>query len=437
MRNGFLASLPALLVGASLVLGQPPQAPAPEATPPEASPAQAPAAPAETSTAPSFSVLDGLATHFDGTCGRLNGNVLVADVDYLLWVLKDAHVPVPLASTNAIGATGNQVLIGDEDLAYHHRPSSGARISLAYWAADPLPEMDWDKPRTWAIEVNYLILGQRGIAESNDTAPTLIRPFFALNNRSETGAVVAAPGIANGGVTATADYGLWGTELNFWKNVYFDYPGRTCRLDLLAGFRYLDLGEDLSITSLSAYNQQAAGVFAPLAGNQLLSNDLFSTRNQFYGAQIGGVAKFFLEALELNLGTKIALGGAAEQVHIDGFQFRTLPTGTVVPSQGGLLALASNIGRFHRDEFSVIPEFDVIASYAICRHVSFQAGYEFLYWGRVLRPGEQIDRVLDVTQIPNFPATGATPTGIARPSVPLKVTDFWAQGLVAGVQITW
>jgi hypothetical protein len=437
MQNGFLASLPALLMGASLVLGQPSPTPLPEATPPEGESKPAPAVPAETPPPPFPGVFDSLASHWEGTCSRPTGNILVGEIDYLLWVFRDDRLSVPLATNGAVGAPGTRVLIGDEKLQDHHRPSSGFRVSLAYWEEDPLPELNWDKPRTFAIEVNYLDLPNRGIAERADSASTLIRPFFALNNRSETGLVVAAPGIANGGVTVSNNFGMWGTELNLWKNICFDYPGRAYRFDVLAGFRYLDLGEDLSVTSVSLYNADASGVFQPFAGNQILVNDLFFTRNQFYGGQIGAVAKFFLETMELNLAGKFAFGGNAEQIHIDGFQLRTLPTGTVVPSQGGLLALPSNIGRFHHNEFCMVPEVDFTASIPICRHVTFTAGYEFIYWNRVLRPAEQIDRVIDATQIPNFPALGATPTGIARPAVLLKQSDFWAQGVVIGLQFIW
>jgi hypothetical protein len=452
MRNGFLASLPGLLVGAGLVLGQPAQGPAPTSPPAEGESKQKPPDQAGSSSVPLLGVLDGLACHFDGTCGRTKGDVFFAEVDYLFWVLRNANVPVALASTGpaaqgpfaagALGNTGTEVLIGDHDLAYHHRPSSGLRVSLAYWQEDPLPEMDWDRPRTFAVEANFLFLGERGIAMRNDTASVVGRPFFDLNSRSEVvfpvafpPVVAGGPALVTGGVTATANYGLWGSELNLWKNIYYEYPGRTVRLDFLAGFRYLDLGEDLSVTSQQFFSQQlAAGAFS---GNQLLINDLFNTRDQFYGAQIGAVAKFFLEVLDLTLTTKIGFGDNAEQVHTDGYQVRTMPGRAPVLSRGGLLVLPSNLGRFRQDEFSVVPEFDAMASYVICRHVTLTAGYQFIYWSRVVRPGDQIDRAIDVTQIPNFPAGGAVPTGVARPTIPFRQTDFWAQGLTVGVQLVW
>jgi hypothetical protein len=130
--------------------------------------------------------------------------------------------------------------------------------------------------------------------------------------------------------------------------------------------------------------------------------------------------------LDVTLVGKIAFGGNAEQVLIEGFQQRTLPNGMVVSSPGGLLAMASNSGRHHHGEFSVVPEFDATASYVICRHASLVAGYQFIYWSRVIRPGDQIDLGI-----------GAAPGGAARPTVPLRQTDFWAQGLTVGLQFVW
>jgi hypothetical protein len=258
-----------------------------------------------------------------------------------------------------------------------------------------------------------------------------------VNTRNESGVVVAAPGIDTGGINVTANYNLSGTEVNFLKNIYYEYPGRTIRLDFFAGFRYLDLGEDLSITTSSLYTQQPGGVFQPFAGNHLLQNDLFATRDQFYGGQVGATVKFFLDVLDVNLTGKVACGGTAEEVHIDGFQLRTLANGTIIPSRGGLLALPTNIGRFHRGDFAVVPEFDITAAYLICRHMSLTVGYQFMGWSKVMRPADQIDRVIDVTRIPNFPITGVAPTGLVRPALPFHETQFWAQGLNVGLQIVW
>ena len=88
MRNGFLASLPGLLVGASLVLGQSPQGPMPEGP---SSQGESTPVPAESNDSgpppPNPGLLDSFTSHFDGTCRSPRGGVFTADVDYLLWVL--------------------------------------------------------------------------------------------------------------------------------------------------------------------------------------------------------------------------------------------------------------------------------------------------------------------------------------------------------------
>jgi hypothetical protein len=57
-------------------------------------------------------------------------------------------------------------------------------------------------------------------------------------------------------------------------------------------------------------------------------------------------------------------------------------------------------------------------------------------WSRVIRPGGQIDRVVDINQIPNFGVI-APPVAGSRPAVLFKETDFWAQGISFGVEFRY
>ncbi len=92
---------------------------------------------------------------------------------------------------------------------------------------------------------------------------------------------------------------------------------------------------------------------------------------------------------------------------------------------GGLLAEPSNIGSFHKDQFSVVPQVDLTLSYHIDQHWRIFGGYDFLYWSSVVRPGQQIDRTLDETQIPNFEPAGTVPSaGQNRPAVLFQRSDI-------------
>ncbi len=61
-------------------------------------------------------------------------------------------------------------------------------------------------------------------------------------------------------------------------------------------------------------------------------------------------------------------------------------------------------------------------------------GYDFLYWSSVARPGDQIDRTVNSTQI--APRTGPF-TGPARPAFEFKNTDYWAHGVNFGVEFRY
>jgi hypothetical protein len=130
---------------------------------------------------------------------------------------------------------------------------------------------------------------------------------------------------------------------------------------------------------------------------------------------------------------KVAIGITHQEITIAGGQLVTDPRGVTRSFQGGLLALSSNIGRFDRDEFAVVPECGINLGYQFTDHFRAYVGYNLLYWSNVLRPGDQIDRALDVTLIPNFPVQ-ANAADVTRPAVPFQDTDFWVQGLNFGFE---
>ncbi len=139
----------------------------------------------------------------------------------------------------------------------------------------------------------------------------------------------------------------------------------------------------------------------------------------------------------LNLNGKLALGATTQQLNINGNETIVGADGTVRSFNGGLLALPSNSGQFSQTHFSVVPEIGVTIGCQLTDTIRLYAGYNFLYWTNVIRPGAQIDRNLDVTQIPNFNIAGATPASGSNPSVPFKQSDFWAQGLVVGLEFRY
>src|SRR5207244_12738720 len=115
---------------------------------------------------------------------------------------------------------------------------------------------------------------QRGLG--SDGSPVLARPFFDVVNNREDASLVTYPGVIHGSVDIRATSFLQGAEANFtavlWK-------GEKNRLTLLAGFRYLNLDEDLRI------NEDTVGDAGALqfAGARILVSDRFATDNDFFG----------------------------------------------------------------------------------------------------------------------------------------------------------
>jgi hypothetical protein len=421
-----LASLVTVLLWASVTLGQEPGASLPPAVPPP---------PAQVGGCAEGSLPCGV------EAGATQAGMVTADLEYVLWFLATSRNSMPTAATDVLGRSDSFVVGALADAEHGRKgPVSGTRFALGYWAVEDNPWVPGGI-RDLGVETVFFFVGQRGSSFVDTTTPTIVRPFFDLNNRQESGFIVTAPGLATGGIAASAQVELWGAEANVWKNVYHDLLGTTCSLDVMAGFRYLSMDQRLAIESTSAFNRDltAFPAFLSFAGNTLEVLDSFATHNRFYGGQIGVAGKWWpVQWMLIEGGVKVGIGATAEDLEIGGGQLRTLANSARIFSQGGLLALPSNSGSFHNNKFAQVPELNLKVAALYSSHLKFSVGFSALYWSRVLRPGQQIDREIDITQIPNFPpAAGAIPTGLNQPGVLFKQSDLWVLGISFGFEVNW
>jgi hypothetical protein len=361
-----------------------------------------------------------------------------ASAEYLLWQIRDSNFPVllttsPPPSTGILGQRGTVVLFGGNEVDNEER--SGGRFTAGYWL---------DDCETQAIEGSFFFLGERAIrvTGNSNTLPVLARPFFNAATGMETSELAAFPGVNKGTVTIVAPSELWGAEANYRQNLCC---GCWYRLDALVGFRFVELEESLHITEnvifTTPFPAQTGTVF-PVGTNAIVS-DRFGTRNEFYGGQVGLNARLNRGPWSLDLFTKVALGDVRESVTIGGNQLLTAPGGS--PQQafnGGLLALSSNSGHFVRNRFAVVPEAGVTVGYQVTDSLRVFAGYNFLLISNVVRPADQIDRVLDAHLIPNFNTLNKSqapgpPVSPPRPMFEFHETTFWAQGLTCGMEFRY
>jgi hypothetical protein len=345
------------------------------------------------------------------------------DAAYLLWWVKDGPLRFPLVTTGnptlggltgALGQPGTAVLFGGNGLDYG--AASGLRVNAGVW---------FGECQRRGLEFGALFLTTQKTdffaATNSAGVPPLYIPAFNAVTGAEGRLVVGDPALAfAGNVGVNSESRLWGFEVNGSRRLASGWLD--CRL--LAGFRYLSLDEELTITNTSA---------DLLLGDVVTLRDRFATENQFYAGQIGarvGVERGYWTA---GLTAKMAFGWTHEVVDVAG---SAAQLGSLAgPLPGGFFAQATNTGRRSRDEFAFVPEVNFRVSCRLLECLCVFAGYDFLYWSRVARPGDQIDRVLNLTQSPVL-GTG-TLAGPARPAPLINSTGYIAHGLSFGLELRY
>jgi hypothetical protein len=416
----------ALLGGGSLVLAQTPSAP-------HATPSAAP-------------VWQEVGSHAEGeprsTCLDITGGLpsshaeISAEAEYVLWLFATKVQTFPLAETS-----NSSGIISEADEHINRHLISGARFAIGYWLAESNPWVPGGEIRELGAEARFFFTGQRSATTRVAGVPTILRPFFDLNDQQASAVVVAAPGVASGSMTSTASANIWGAELNAWKNICYDTPGTNVSLDAMVGLRYVDGNRGLSIGRFSQFVPNPGGLLgfdASFGGNQILEQESFSTRNQFYGAQFGARLNWFLEYLIISGQFELALGATHEDLTIEGAQLRIRPNGSTSLAEGALLALPSNIGTFHRNKFSQLPELGVNVAVPLMDCLVLSLGFTALYWNHLARPSDQVSTAIDIREIPSFPgAAAAPPAGSPSPVVAFNQTSIWLLGLSFNVEVKW
>lgn len=344
--------------------------------------------------------------------------------DYLLWWIKSGPLPVPLATTGnpndlspgALGQPGTQVLDGGSGVSYG--TFNGGRATIGGWL---------DDNQFIGIEGSGFLLEQRVNRFDAVSNPGGLPPIYVPIFRPDTtppgeGSITIADPFArvSGGVSIASSSQLWGAEANGLMNVY---RGPGFSFDLIAGFRYLDLSERLEMSTISTDFPHDSSIGTV---------DDFRTRNQFYGGQLGGRFGFRFGNVSLDAICKVALGANHELVQTSGFSAVSGAGAPVTPGiySGGIFTAPSNIGTQNMNQFAVVPQLGLKLGWDIRPSVRLLAGYDFLYWNQVARPGSQIDHVVDTTQLLGGPAA-------SQPVPQFNRTDFWAQGVSLGLEIRY
>jgi hypothetical protein len=277
-------------------------------------------------------------------------------VDYIMWwTEKDRPVPTLTSST------GDVLLPGTVDFGALMR--IGGRGVLGMWL---------NQQQSVGFELGGFWTGERSPGDRYE--------------------------VADDGVHAHIHSQLWGAAATLRAELY---RCTWLHFDLLAGFRHLsfDEGVDIAQRDFSA---------------DVVTSDRVGTRNRFYGGELGGEMELHYYKGFVDIWGKAALGANDETVNANG---TTLSGGQLLP--GGMLVSPLLAGRYHRDEFAVIPEFGINLGYHLTQHLRMTAGYTFFYLSNAVRPGDQLDSLFSTPRSPAFAQ---------------HTSDVWVQGLNLGLE---
>ncbi len=348
------------------------------------------------------------------------------DAGYAFWTVSGQNLPplvtsgpadAPRATGGALGQPGTNILNGGNRRNSDFR--SGFYLNAGLW---------FNECQTFGIEGNFFYLGQSNQTARFDTnnAAVLTRPFFNTQTGLQDTQLVSFPNVLDGNVTVNNRSDLIGGGFNFIKNCCCSPCGR---FDLLLGYQYFNLSDDVFIredlTSLP-------GQTNVVPGTRFIVEDRFSTENNFHGGNIGFSAERRFSHWYVGLRAGVALGVNHQVIDINGSTTITVPGGLPQTFSGGLLTQPSNIGRYTRDEFAVLPWIGAKIGVQLTPRLRAYVGYDFMYLSNVVRAGDQIDLRVNPTQIP--PRTLGT-SGPLFPVFEPRTTNVTVQGIRIGVEM--
>ncbi len=303
----------------------------------------------------------------------------------------------PFGAAGALNQPNTTVLFGGRRELTQFRP--GLRATAGLWLTEDY---------RFGVDGTFLYLGDTSssfLGTTGPNGPVLAQPVFQGSTGTQVGVPVGRD--APGTLSARARSAVIGGDVNFRYGLTTSELGR---LDVLMGYRYMNLRDSVEVESTNA--------FADLPQSTRTVSDHFRTLNQFHGAQVGlgGTHRLF-DRLTLTTKATVAIGVDISDVTIRGQTVSPLGT-----TDGGLLTGPSNIGNYREHYFSVIPEGTVKFGWDFTDRLRLNAGYSFLYWSRVRRAADQIDPAIQT---------------VNRPAFANDSTDYWIQGWTVGLDLRY
>ena len=314
-----------------------------------------------------------------------------------------------------LGQPGTEILFGEERTLNELR--AGGRFTLGAWL---------DDRECQALVGRYWFAGRESTYYQTDfnETPVIARPFLNVTPSSSTEdtLLIAFPALReNGRISVSGTSDVFGADISVHQFLYGKY-GAT--VDLVYGYQYMRLDEDLSISSTSTYVDTGGTV---PAGTITDVNDSFNAISEFHGAQLGFASRYRERCWSFNSLIKFGFGSLNRTAKRSGKTSNTIGIDTDVTNTG-LLVNDNNSGRTSDHTFGWIPELDVSIGYRITPKLDATFGYNLVAMTDAVRVSGTIDPDLAVN------TSSVTPNDPARPSPDMRYSTFYIQGIHFGLQ---
>ncbi len=391
----------------------------------------APSAPESAAQAPVQDWGYGVMHGWDLYAGSVYANTspLWFQAEYVLMWTSGTRMPAllttspngtPASQAGVVGQPGTQVLFGNQLMSDDAR--SGIRatlgVRLGHW---------FDYFMNAELEGHLLYLGNPGpngdFHGSSTGDPILARPFYNASINAEDAQLLAYPGVSEGGIDIDTSSQFLSAGVLFrrgWR------CGSWGRVDWLAGYRYIKFEDELQATG-KLVTTDPNGAYP--VGTFIQSADYFKAWNEFNGGELGLQFWTDYHGWTMDVVAKLALGSMSRIVDVQGSTLIDQPGAVPVWTSGGLLAQPTNLARHRSTYFSTVPELGIRFRHRLSHSFVFTFGYTLILVDHVVRVGEQVDRVINPTQIGGNPLVGP-----ARPRVPMTDRTLWVQGLTFGLE---
>ncbi|MDB4695081.1 BBP7 family outer membrane beta-barrel protein [bacterium] len=335
----------------------------------------------------------------------------------LMWRKGDRLPPLvttgptaDIATAGRLGEPGTEILFGEERTLNDLR--AGGRFTLGAWL---------DNRECQALVGRYWFAGRESthFKTNQDETPVIARPFLNVTPPSsfEDALIIGFPAVReNGRISVNGSSDVMGADLSIHQFFYEKYGGT---IDLVYGYQFMRLDEDLSISS--SFDD-------PQAGTKLDVYDSFEAINEFHGAQVGFAARYRERCWSFNSLIKFGFGSLNRIAKRRGTRTATSIAGDTTVTNEGLLVNSNNSGKYSDRTFGWIPELDASIGYRIAPRLDATFGYHLIVMTDALRVSGTIDPDLAVNQ------STLTPNDPARPSPDMRFGTFYLQGIHFGLQ---